>query len=82
MDRGGSCSRKLISVVQSHPEREKRQRRKSAVKLLDQVRNTARVRHLSYRTEQSYVYWIERYIRYHGIRHRHGETGVTALGNA
>jgi hypothetical protein len=39
------------------------------MKLLDQVRQVARVKHLSYRTEQTYVYWIERYIRFHGIKH-------------
>jgi Phage integrase, N-terminal SAM-like domain len=37
--------------------------------LHDQVRHKARVKHFSYRTEQAYAYWIERYIRYHGIRH-------------
>jgi integron integrase len=41
----------------------------SGMKLLDQVRQAARLRHFSYRTEQAYVYWIERYIRFHGIRH-------------
>ena len=39
------------------------------MKLLDQVRQTARVKHFSYRTEQAYVHWIERFIRYQGIRH-------------
>jgi len=39
------------------------------MKLLDQVRHTARVRHLAIRTEECYAYWIERYIRFHGIRH-------------
>jgi integron integrase len=39
------------------------------VKLLDQCRRVLRVKHYSYRTEQSYVAWIERYIRFHGIRH-------------
>src|SRR5262249_27272581 len=39
------------------------------MKLLDQVRHLARVKHFSYRTEQAYVYWIERYIRFHGIKH-------------
>jgi integron integrase len=39
------------------------------MKLLDQVRHVARARHLAYRTEQAYAYWIERYIRFHGIRH-------------
>jgi integron integrase len=39
------------------------------VKLLEQVRHVARVKHFSYRTEQCYVYWITRFIRHHGIRH-------------
>ena len=39
------------------------------MKLLDQVRHTARVKHFSYRTEQAYSYWVERFIRFHGIRH-------------
>ncbi|MFO0964985.1 MAG: phage integrase N-terminal SAM-like domain-containing protein [Gemmataceae bacterium] len=33
------------------------------------MRAAARVKHFSFRTEQCYVYWIERYIRHHGIRH-------------
>jgi site-specific recombinase XerD len=37
--------------------------------LLDQVRQVARVKHFSYRTEQAYVHWVERYIRCHGIKH-------------
>jgi integron integrase len=39
------------------------------MKLLDQVRQALRVRHYSLRTEKAYVYWIERFIRHHGIRH-------------
>ena len=38
-------------------------------RLLDRVRNTCRVRHLSTRTEKSYVHWIRRFIIYHGKRH-------------
>jgi len=34
-------------------------------KLLDQVREAIRVRHLSYRTEQAYVDWIKRFILFH-----------------
>ena len=30
-------------------------------KLLDQVKYTARVRHMSYRTEQAYVSWVNGY---------------------
>jgi len=39
------------------------------MKLLDQVRQVARVKHFSYRTEQAYAYWIERFICFHGIKH-------------
>ena len=38
-------------------------------RLLDQVRQAIRVRHLSLRTEQAYVHWIKRYILFHGKRH-------------
>jgi hypothetical protein len=38
-------------------------------KLLDQVRDAIRLRHYSYRTEQTYVHWIRRYILFHNKRH-------------
>jgi integron integrase len=38
-------------------------------KLLDQVRDLIRIKHYSYRTEQSYVAWIRRYILFHQKRH-------------
>ncbi len=38
-------------------------------KLLDQVRQRIRLKHYSYRTEQSYVGWIKRFIFYHHKRH-------------
>jgi site-specific recombinase XerD len=38
-------------------------------KLLDQVRDTIRLKHYSYRTEQSYVAWIRRYILFHNQQH-------------
>src|SRR5262245_51836454 len=44
-------------------------RRGASMKLLDQVRHAVRAKHYSYRTEQAYVFWIERFIRHHGIRH-------------
>ncbi len=40
-----------------------------AGKLLDQVRNTFRAHHYSYRTEESYIKWIRQYILFHGKRH-------------
>jgi len=38
-------------------------------KLLDQVRDVIRLKHYSYRTEQSYVGWIRRYILFHNKQH-------------
>ena len=37
--------------------------------LLDQVRAVLRFKHYSLRTEQTYVDWIKRFIRFHGKRH-------------
>lgn len=38
-------------------------------KLLEQVSDVARLRHLSLRTEQAYITWIKRYIFFHHKRH-------------
>jgi Phage integrase, N-terminal SAM-like domain len=38
-------------------------------KLLDQVREALRTRHYSYRTEQTYMDWIKRYILFRAKRH-------------
>ena len=38
-------------------------------KLLDQVSDVARFRHLSLRTEDAYRNWIKRFIYFHGKRH-------------
>jgi hypothetical protein len=38
-------------------------------KFLDSIRDKARVKHLSFKTEKSYVDWVERYIRFHRLRH-------------
>jgi len=51
------------------------------VKLLDQVREVARLRHLSLSTERTYVDWIKRYILFHGKRHpsEMGEAEIRAF---
>ena len=41
----------------------------SPPKLLDQVRQTIRMRHYSRRTESTYVHWIRRFILFHRKRH-------------
>jgi hypothetical protein len=33
------------------------------------VRDSIRLKHYSYRTEQAYVNWTKRYICFHGVRH-------------
>jgi hypothetical protein len=38
-------------------------------KLLDQVREALRRKHYAWRTEQSYLAWIKRYILFHHKRH-------------
>ena len=38
-------------------------------RLLEQVRNKIRAKHFSYRTEKTYLQWIRRYIRFHGLKH-------------
>jgi len=38
-------------------------------KLLDQVRDAIRLKNYAIRTEESYTHWIERFIRFHKLRH-------------
>jgi integron integrase len=38
-------------------------------KLLERVRDVIRVKHYSYRTERTYCDWIQRFIRFHRMRH-------------
>ncbi len=41
----------------------------SAPRLLPSVRRALRVRHYSRRTEEAYVGWVRRFVRFHGLRH-------------
>ena len=45
-------------------------------KLLDQLRERVRLKHYSYKTEQSYVQWVKRYILFHNKRHPKDMGGV------
>ena len=38
-------------------------------KLLDQLRDAIRAKHYSYRTEETYVHWVLRFIFFHNKRH-------------
>ena len=42
---------------------------KTKPKLLKQVSDLLRVRHYSYRTEQTYLTWIRQFIRFHKLQH-------------
>ncbi len=50
-------------------------------RLLDQLRREIRARHYSRRTEETYVHWVVRYVRFHGRRHPRelGAEHVTAF---
>ena len=48
-------------------------------RLLDQVRQAIRTRHLSYSTEQAYTGWIKRFIFFHNKRHP-AEIGEAEIG--
>ena len=39
------------------------------LRLLDRVRLAIRTRHYSRRTEKAYVFWIRRFLAFHGMRH-------------
>ncbi|MBB5322748.1 integron integrase [Marinobacter oulmenensis] len=38
-------------------------------RFLDRLRNFIRLRGLAYKTEKTYIFWIKRFIRFHGRRH-------------
>lgn len=50
-------------------------------RLLDMLRSALRIRHYSLRTEQAYVDWTRRFIRFHALRHPRdmGATEVAAF---
>ena len=41
----------------------------SKTKLLDQMRDVLRLKHLSLRTEEAYISWVKRFILFHEKRH-------------
>src|SRR6266403_3619929 len=49
-------------------------------KLLERVRDVIRLKHYSWRTERTYCDWIERFIRFHRMRHP-SEMGAAEVGD-
>ena len=41
----------------------------SQPRLLDQMREVLRLKHLSFRTEEAYIGWVKRFILFHDKRH-------------
>ena len=48
-------------------------------KLLEQMRDVMRLKHYSFRTEATYCDWVERFVRFHRLRHPRdmGETEIS-----
>lgn len=44
-------------------------RRDAPPRLLDQLRHRIRYKHYSLRTEKAYVFWVRRFVHFHGLRH-------------
>jgi site-specific recombinase XerD len=42
---------------------------KKMSKFMDDLRDKIRVKQYAYKTEKTYLDWVERYIRFHGLRH-------------
>ncbi len=53
-------------------------------RLLDRLRIAIRARHYSRRTEKAYVFWVRRYLTFHGMRHPNemGSSDVAAFLSA
>jgi integron integrase len=67
MGGGGTLSRRR--ALQEHDLRPPTVPDPKKPRLLERLRQQARLRHLSYRTEQAYAAWVKRYVRFHGMRH-------------
>ncbi|MFH0803142.1 MAG: phage integrase N-terminal SAM-like domain-containing protein [bacterium] len=55
----------MLTMEKSHTQ----QSDPNPPKLLDEVRTEISLRHFSYRTEQTYIHWIRRFILHLGKRH-------------
>jgi len=69
------------SLVSESPGPEPPGQRDPAPSLGERVRQAMRLRHLSSRTEEAYLHWMQRYFRFHGQRHPRelGAEHVTAF---
>lgn len=52
-----------------------------STRLLDQLREQIRYLHYSLRTEEAYVYWVKKFVHFHGLKHPHdmGQAEVQAF---
>lgn len=63
------CRNRNVFVCSINKTHKTRKPPPVSIRFLDQVRERIRYLHYSLRTEQSYIYWIRWYIRWHGLRH-------------
>ena len=52
-----------------------------STRLLDQSREQIRYLHYSLRTEEAYVYWVKKFIRFHQMRHPRRATWGSVRSN-
>ncbi len=50
-----------------------------SLRLMDQVRQVLRYHHYAYRTEQTYCYWILRFIKFHGCKTHPKDMGKSEI---
>src|SRR5687768_3262861 len=63
------CSPRRLLAQPLHQHADTGGRMEPKTKLLDQVRDAIRLRHLSLHTEEAYLGWISRFILFHHKRH-------------
>src|SRR5689334_19710099 len=61
-----SCAEPPPSYTESAPDQDSRP---TPPRLLDQMRKRRRVKHYSIHTEEAYLNWVRRYIRFHHKEH-------------
>jgi integron integrase len=68
-------------MPRAHPDPADLPRDERKYSLLGMVRRRMRLRRLSPRTEEAYVAWVRRFVKFHGMRHPQtlGEADVTAF---
>src|SRR5271163_1381472 len=65
----GVYQRKILFMISGNSARKDKLVPNPKLRLREQVREVMRFHHYSIRTEESYWFWIRKYILFHGKRH-------------